>query len=296
MEKLFQIQWDPFPASISNKEGTKLFIQSFLMPFGGTHLTESEQHHLWVCMLLSIPSKPVDIMRNKASLRDNLALYSVTDMIGIVIDLAQDNTYIGEVIQVNRWVVAGKLIPELAQVTSVPSCTQCLHPQPRCVCGGWTLPTSFTSAVTTPLVYTTPVTQMQPLQQGADYGVGSTPSPYCMGPDLQPTLASPQQVCLQGNRLQPSLTLPTWRLLFLPQIQPSGGWHHHEVINISSLKHLRVLLPLGRLHQLDPPCLMCNRSSLPRFPSVQLYNMHHHRLMPYLVEDKGSSNCWRMHP
>ena len=135
-------------------------------------------------------------------------------------DMAQGNTYMGDEVQANRPVVSRKLIPELVRVTSVSSCPLCLHPQPSCVCGGRTLPTSFTTAVTTPPVYTTPVTLMQPLLQGAAYGVSSAPGSYSMGAGPQPTLAStPASMPLREQA--PTEPNPTLMETSLPEPDPA---------------------------------------------------------------------------
>ena len=181
---------------------------------------ESEQHHLRVCMLLSILPQPTDVMRIRASLRDNLALYSVQDLIGIVKDLALGNTYLGDEVQENRPVVSGRLIPDLVWVTQISSCPQCLYPQPSCLCGGRTLPASFTTAVTTPPVYTTPVTLVQPLLQGAAYGVGSAPDSYPTGQGPQPTLTT-TPVSVPPREQAPAEPSPTLMETSLPTPDPA---------------------------------------------------------------------------
>ena len=94
-ERLFCTQWKPFPASIANEEGAKLFIQSFLRLFDRARLTENEETCLRACMLLSIPPPPLGVLSLRASIRDNLALCSLYDLIGAMVDLAQGNTYLG---------------------------------------------------------------------------------------------------------------------------------------------------------------------------------------------------------
>ena len=102
------------------------------------------------CMLHSIPPPPQGVVRLEASLRDNLALCSCSELIAVVVDLARGNAYLGEDIQVNRLVVIESIIPRLAEATSTTPCPQCWYLHTKCQCGGQVLPASYTPSVATP--------------------------------------------------------------------------------------------------------------------------------------------------
>ena len=112
--------------------------------------------------------------RLEASLRDNLALSSFSELIAVVVDLAMGHAYIRGNIVVNRPVVIESLIPRLADLTRTPPCQRCFHPHIKCQCGGQVVPASYTPVVTTPPVYATSYTSTQPLPQSAAYGVTPT--------------------------------------------------------------------------------------------------------------------------
>ena len=150
MEQMFLTKWEPFPGKIANKAGVRLFVQSFLGPFDGMGLREDAKICLRSCMLHSVPPPPPEANRLEASLRDNLALSSCSELIAVVVDLARGHACLGGDIVVNRPVVIESLIPRLADLTRTPPCPWCFYLHIKCQCGGQVVPTSYTPAVTTP--------------------------------------------------------------------------------------------------------------------------------------------------
>ena len=172
-ERMSLINWEPFPGRIANETGVRLFVHSFLGPFNGVSLQEDAKICLRSCMLHSVPPPPPPHGGNRleASLRDNLALSSFSELITVVVDLAQSHAYVGGNIVVNRPVVIEALISRLVDLTGTLPCQRCYYPHIMCQCGGQAVPASYTPAVTTPPVYATSYTFTQPLPQSTAYGV-----------------------------------------------------------------------------------------------------------------------------
>ena len=201
-------------------------------------------------MLLSIPHPPPGGMRFRASIRDNLTLCSIQELIGVVVDLAHGNTYLGEQIWGNRPLVTGTLIPELARVTSTPPCSQCLHPHTKCVCGGQALSTSLTAAVTIPPVYTTSHTPVQPLLQSTAYGGGPAPGSYATGLGPQTTPVSSTLSILPvsfeanvGPTPMEATSLPPSDLEFRKPAPPEGNKHLQPSVPQQSAQIRQTPLP-----------------------------------------------------
>ena len=110
--RLYMTWFEPFLGGIANENGAKLFVQSFFGPFEGANLTEGEQHCLRACMLLSIPPVPGQGgWTLNTSLKANLTKHTITELIGIVLDLASGNTQLRAHVQANRPVITRVLIP-----------------------------------------------------------------------------------------------------------------------------------------------------------------------------------------